>query len=108
MVDPGLSDAEAAAMEAREEAGIEGELSPAPLGTFTYEKLGRSLLVQVFSMRVTKIHDTWLEQSFRRREWFPVDEATDLVSREGVRRLIRKFAEEMGRTGEGRRVGGVE
>lgn len=95
LVDPGLTHAEAAQMEAMEEAGIEGKLSDQPVGNFTYEKFGGVCLVQVYAMKVTKLRDRYLEQNYRRREWFEISRAAELVSREPVRRMIRELADEL-------------
>jgi 8-oxo-dGTP pyrophosphatase MutT (NUDIX family) len=95
LVDPGLTHAEAAAMEAREEAGVEGRLSEEPVGSFTYDKFGGTCRVQVFTMRVTQILSRWDEQALRERQWFEIQEASRRVGREPVARLIARFAREM-------------
>ena len=92
-VDPGHTPAEAAAIEAHEEAGVEGHLSPDPVGSFTYDKDGDTCLVQVFTMRVTVEHPRWEEQSIRQRHWFDADEAARTVGREAVARLIRRLGD---------------
>lgn len=93
-VDPGHTPAEAAANEALEEAGVEGDLSPDPLGSFTYDKNGDTCRVQVFALRVTAEHPRWEEQSIRQRQWFDADEAAATAAREAVSRLIRQAARE--------------
>ena len=92
LVDPGCNHRQAAAIEAREEAGIEGELSDKPLGTFTYEKFGGTCLVQVYSMRVTNVLPHWDEEADRVRRWFEIREAPGHVGREAVARLIARLA----------------
>jgi 8-oxo-dGTP pyrophosphatase MutT (NUDIX family) len=92
-IDPDQTPAEAAAMEAREEAGVEGELSPQPLGSFTDEKASRgTCLVQVYTMRVTAEHPRWKEQAKRQRRWFDAEEAAATVGRPAVGELIRRAA----------------
>ena len=92
LVDPGLTHAEAAAVEAREEAGLEGRLSDQPLGTFTYEKFGGTCLVQVFVMRVTRELQRWDEERLRERRWFDIDEAAAIAGRRAVGELIERLA----------------
>jgi phosphohistidine phosphatase len=92
MVDPGLTPAEAAAMEAREEAGLEGRLSDEPLGSFTYGKFGGTCLVRVFVMRVTRVMPSWDEEPLRERRWFDINEAATIAGRPEVRRLISSLA----------------
>ena len=89
-IDPGQTPAEAAAMEALEEAGVEGSLSPEPVGGFTYEKKSRRFRVQVFTMAVTVEHPQWKEQAVRQRRWFDADEAARAVGRDSLARLIRR------------------
>ena len=92
LVDPGLNHEDTAHMESMQEAGVDGPLSDEPVGTFTYEKFGGTCLVQVYAMRVNRVRDTWDEQDFRQRRWFPIGEAAETVGREAVGRLIRKLA----------------
>ena len=72
MIDPGHTAPEAAAIEAFEEAGIEGELLPKTLGAFEYPKFGRTCHVDVFGLRVTRVHDHYDEERLRERRWFPL------------------------------------
>ena len=92
LVDAGFTHREAAATEAREEAGIEGVISQESLGTFTYEKFGGTCLVQVYAMRVTAVLPHWDEEAYRTREWFEIRDAAAQVSREPVSRLIARLA----------------
>ncbi|MGS4884584.1 NUDIX domain-containing protein [Roseibium sp. MB-4] len=80
IVDPGLSPAESARVEAREEAGVEGKVSDHPLGNFTYEKWGATCCVEVYGMEVTRIlpADDW-EESHRQRTWVPAETAAAML-----------------------------
>ena len=80
-----------AAKEALEEAGIEGELSPAAIGTYRYEKWGGTCTVEVYSMAVHTRHDTWAE-SYRDRCWFTPREAIEKVNEPELKKIIRDFA----------------
>ena len=91
MIDPGHTAPEAAAIEAFEEAGIEGELLPKTLGAFEYPKFGRTCHVDVFGLRVTRVHDHYDEERLRERGWFPLAHAVRLVKRPGVARLIARI-----------------
>ena len=93
LVDPGLTHRQAAAVEAREEAGVEGRLSDEPIGSFTYDKFGGTCLVQVFVMRVTKVLPHWDEERLRERRWFDIDDAARGAGRAEVRRMIARLAE---------------
>ncbi len=90
---PGLSGAATAAVEAYEEAGIEGHVHDTPLGTYRYDKRTRRRLipceVTVFPMRVDVERDDWPERAERRTLWVEGDEAADLVDEPGLAALMR-------------------
>ncbi|WP_240811630.1 NUDIX hydrolase [Brevundimonas sp. M20] len=93
---PGLTDAEAAAVEALEEAGVEGTLGHEPLGTFRYLKMlkrraPRWCVVSVYALEVTTVHDTWQEQGQRERVWMSTEQAAACVSEVDLADIIRKF-----------------
>lgn len=89
--------AELAALEALEEAGVEGEIAAKPLGVFTYRKRLDDLLsvrcrVEVFALRVAAEHVAWPEQRQRRRCWMLAEDAAAEVAEAELRDLIRKLA----------------
>jgi 8-oxo-dGTP pyrophosphatase MutT (NUDIX family) len=88
-----LKDHEAAAREAKEEAGVTGKVKPKPIGSYTYPKTdaagARSLRVDVFLLMVRREKDRWPEQDQRRRAWFDVREAGKEVGESKLRRLIK-------------------
>ncbi len=90
-IDPGHTPGEAALVEAWEEAGLVGTLDPEPVGTYVYEKLGRTHHVLVYRMGVTEAHETYPEVSSRQRAWVTVDEAIDRIDEPGLRNILRKL-----------------
>lgn len=92
----GKSDAEAAAQEALEEAGIEGRITEAAIGTFRYLKIlkrraPRWCVVSVHALEVVVEHDTWQEQAERERVWVGRDEAARRVDEPDLKALIAAF-----------------
>ena len=92
----GLSDAASAAQEALEEAGIEGVVGDAPLGTFRYLKIlkrraPRWCVVAVHALEVRVEHETWHEQAERERVWVSRDEAVRRVDEPELKALIAAF-----------------
>lgn len=86
----------AAALEAEEEAGIQGAACPTPLGSYRYRKRrrnGASLMVDVdvFPFAVTHELPTWKEQDERERRWFTLAEAAAAVDEPDLASLIRSF-----------------
>ncbi len=72
----GLKGYEAAAREAKEEAGVEGKIRPKAIGHFSYIKPERSdqgaIDVTVFLLSVRKQCKRWREAGQRERAWFPI------------------------------------
>jgi 8-oxo-dGTP pyrophosphatase MutT (NUDIX family) len=87
-----LKDHEAAAREAKEEAGVLGKVKSKPIGAYTYDKAddtgARSLRVAVYLMLVRREKDQWPEKSQRRRAWFDLRDAIKHVAESELRRLI--------------------
>jgi 8-oxo-dGTP pyrophosphatase MutT (NUDIX family) len=90
----GKSMAEAAAIEAWEEAGVEGRVHDVVLGQFTYDKLVAAkpsipCLVTVFGLQVAQLKRRFPERKQRRRKWFSLDQAQLLVAEPGLGALLR-------------------
>jgi 8-oxo-dGTP pyrophosphatase MutT (NUDIX family) len=93
---PGLAPEAAAAQEAWEEAGVEGEVNPVALGRYGYHKVLALAVpvpcaVVVYGLRVIQLVETFPEMKERRREWFPQAEAAALVQEPDLARLIAGF-----------------
>jgi 8-oxo-dGTP pyrophosphatase MutT (NUDIX family) len=74
---------QAALTEAREEAGLIGEIEGS-VGTYSYAKWGGRLIVGVYMMRVIDVLPFWDEMDFREREWVTVTEAERRLKRHPV------------------------
>jgi 8-oxo-dGTP pyrophosphatase MutT (NUDIX family) len=88
---------EAAAIEALEEAGVEGKISKEPLGGYDYMKTLKSgeaqlCRVAVFSLEVTSQREIWREQDQRTTQWFGWMDAAAVVSEPGLAEIIRELA----------------
>lgn len=88
MVEAHLGVARSAQVEAWEEGGVRGELSERPVGSYRYEKWGRSCRVVLFAMRVTEVADDWPEASERDRAWVPLDAAAARVGQPNLARCL--------------------
>jgi len=88
--DPGLTPQESAAKEAREEAGVEGEVAADALGEYSYEKWGATCTVSVYPMKVTRTvpEDEW-EERHRGRAWMPPNEAADRLKQKELQPLVK-------------------
>ncbi|WP_292065686.1 NUDIX hydrolase [Brevundimonas sp. UBA7664] len=92
----GRTDAWSAAQEALEEAGVEGVVSEAPIGTFRYLKVlkrraPRWCVVAVHALEVRVEHPVWQEQAERERVWVSRDEAVRRVDEPDLKALIGAF-----------------
>ncbi len=83
----------AALQEAWEEAGVVGTVEPVPIGFFTYAKVRRggfalSCRVEVFRVHVSDLLRDWPERHKRRRKWFAVEQAAELVDEPELKALL--------------------
>lgn len=83
-----------AAREAFEEAGVIGEVRPQPLASYHYVKAGRDgppqhRHVTLFALRVRGTLTNWPERGQRKRRWFDLDEAADIVDDRELAEAIR-------------------
>lgn len=84
---------QSALREALEEAGLVGDLVGPRLGSFSYEKRGRSRNVAVYLLRVTRELRRWSEDDLRRRKWVRLDKARARVHSPALRRLLESLSE---------------
>ncbi|MDR6635428.1 8-oxo-dGTP pyrophosphatase MutT (NUDIX family) [Phyllobacterium sp. 1468] len=80
----GRSDAEAAAQEAQEEAGVLGTISKHPIGQYFYWKelsrMSIQIRVSVYTLAVVEQLWQWPEQDERTRIWVHPDRAAVMIS----------------------------
>ncbi len=81
-VDDGERPRDAAIREAEEEAGLRGIVARKPLGRYVHTKGSGQCRVDVYAMRVTRVLETWLEDSLRRRRWLRITDAAECVREE--------------------------
>jgi 8-oxo-dGTP pyrophosphatase MutT (NUDIX family) len=85
----------ASAREAREEAGVVGEVGTRPIGSYTYQKqLKQGAFVackaHVFSLELKRQQRTWPE-SKRQVQWFSSADAAAAVQELALSEIIRTF-----------------
>ena len=81
-VDDGERPREAAIREAEEEAGLLGVVPRKRLGHYLGVKGNRPCHVVVYSMRVTSVLESWLEDTLRTRRWMRIPAAAACVREE--------------------------
>jgi len=91
LIDPGETAHEAAARETREEAGVRGRLSDAPIGRYHYEKWGGVCIVDVFGLAVEDVLDDWPESESRRRIWLNTEQAADEFDEPDLAAIVRSL-----------------
>ncbi|HWE99291.1 MAG TPA: NUDIX hydrolase [Caulobacteraceae bacterium] len=82
--------------EARQEAGVIGEIGKSPLGQYDYVKVLKTGLaipcrVTVFPLRVTGQKERWREQAQRTGRWFDGETAAACVQEPQLAAIIRRF-----------------
>lgn len=93
-----LGPAGTAEREAYEEAGILGEVSAQPIGSFRYFKVSgrnekRPAQAMVFGLRVTEMLNQWPEAHQRHRAWFSPSDAAEAVSEPTLAAFLRTLPE---------------
>ncbi|HTJ56498.1 MAG TPA: NUDIX hydrolase [Devosiaceae bacterium] len=89
----GRNDAEAAAREAYEEAGVKGAISRAALGSYQYSKQlsdGTGILcrVEVYPLQVERELSKWPEAGGRKRRWMTLAEAAAVAFEPGLANFL--------------------
>jgi 8-oxo-dGTP pyrophosphatase MutT (NUDIX family) len=92
----GKTPAQAAAREAFEEAGVEGRVSPDPIGAYTYMKMisgqgRRPCAVLVFPLKTKRLVSDYPESGQRKRKWFSLKKAAARVDEPELKYLINDF-----------------
>lgn len=91
----GLTPAEAASVEAWEEAGVLGPVHPPCLGQFSYIKRtggqARHQVVGLYALEVTQQRDRFPERGQRKRRWVRATEAARLVAQPGLAEVLARF-----------------
>jgi 8-oxo-dGTP pyrophosphatase MutT (NUDIX family) len=93
---PGLAPEAAAAQEAWEEAGVEGQMHPLCVGRYGYLKClsvtaSVPCAVAVYALQVEKLAKTFPEMAERQREWFTPAKAAGLVLEPDLAAIIAGF-----------------
>ena len=86
--------AEAAEVEAWEEAGVTGKVKDHCLGVYSYLKgindtLSLPVVVAVYPLLVSDLADDFPEAGQRRRKWFDLKKASGRVIEPELRRILR-------------------
>ena len=87
--------ANAAAIEAYEEAGLRGEASDICLGVYSHakpNKVGNAPIVTlVYPLHVTHVHSKWPEKKERRRKWFSQKKAVKKLDDPALAKIVAGF-----------------
>ncbi len=91
----GKSPHKAAAIEAKQEAGVKGKVKPGPVGNYFYWKRDLSCFlpvrVTVYPLKAQTILSRWKERGQRLRKWLRPSEAARLVDEPQLVSLLRSF-----------------
>lgn len=87
--------ADAAAVEAWEEAGLTGHVHNQCIGVYSYIKpLSKNpvpVIAMVYPVHVQAIHTDWPERKERKRKWFGLKKAASKVAEPELKELLRNF-----------------
>ncbi|MCS7052571.1 MAG: NUDIX hydrolase [Ignavibacterium sp.] len=90
-VEFGLTPFESAKKEAYEEAGVIGSNETEEIGEFIAGKNDNSKIVKVFLMKVLNQMDDYPEKNLRKRKWFKIDDAIEIVENESIKNILLKL-----------------
>jgi ADP-ribose pyrophosphatase YjhB (NUDIX family) len=90
-----LSGFESAKKEALEEAGVIGANETVELGYYSSEKNIGLTHVKIYSMEVIKVLDEYPEKNSRKRKWFTVKEAAQVVSKPELSQMILSLEDKL-------------
>jgi 8-oxo-dGTP pyrophosphatase MutT (NUDIX family) len=95
--EPGVTPPEQAAREAFEEAGLEGVITPTPLGSYRYDKQRRAgrpipVTVDVYPLTVLRQRNEWPEKGQRDLLWVAPEEAAEMVAEPGLAAILLALA----------------
>lgn len=101
----------AASREAFEEAGVIGDISPAPVTTYRYAKIlddgsQAPCRVAVFGMNVRGTLSHWREKEQRQRRWFSLEETVERLDDAELAAFVRALDDEPERLKPFRHRGG--
>lgn len=92
----GKTDPQAAAQEAYEEAGVQGEIQQEPVGSFRYSKRlkagEQACVVEVYPLEVLIQLGAWPEDAERERRWVSPAQAAEMVQEPDLSDLIGRFS----------------
>jgi 8-oxo-dGTP pyrophosphatase MutT (NUDIX family) len=91
----GRADPDAAAIEAREEAGLIGKVRRKPIGKYSYWKRLTDrfhfVKVDVYPLEVRRQLEAWPEKQSRQMAWLSTDKAANLVDEPQLITLIQNL-----------------
>ncbi|MGZ3274726.1 MAG: NUDIX hydrolase [Caulobacteraceae bacterium] len=91
----GRAPQEAAALEAAEEAGVDGQIDADAIGSYRYLKRVKDAHIPtqviVFPLQVLGEAPKWKEKDQRQLCWFSYHKAASLVAEPALKRIIRDF-----------------
>jgi len=98
-LEDGMTARESAEKEAYEEGGLVGKVATDSIGSYRYRKSetkgGQCCEVEVYLMKVGETLPKWPEASVRRRKWFSIKQAAELVAEDRLRELFLAFGATM-------------
>jgi len=90
VIEPDLNPRTSAAKEAFEEAGVQGDVHSKLLGVYKHRKWGDVCTVQIYAMKVRKIHRKW-DETDREREWLSLKDALKRLQKDDLKRAMQRL-----------------
>jgi len=78
-------------MEAWEEAGVTGTISPISLGFWEYEKRGQLYRADVFPLEIAESSAHYPDDHKRVRIWLPINDAIARLNDDALARIVSRL-----------------
>ncbi|NTW55327.1 MAG: NUDIX hydrolase [Chlorobaculum sp.] len=90
-IEKGMTPAESAAKEAREEAGIIGSVRDEEIGVYSYRRQSGIFSVRIYPFVVESMLDEWEEMHMRQRRLVTPSEAIEMICQKELRSLVTDY-----------------
>ena len=90
VIESDMTPRNSAAKEAFEEAGVQGSVHSKMLGIYKNRKWGDVCTVQIYAMKVSKVHRKW-DETDREREWLSLKDALKRLHKSELKRAMQRL-----------------
>ncbi|MBU1099269.1 MAG: NUDIX hydrolase [Bacteroidetes bacterium] len=91
LVEKNMTKVESAALEAKEESGVLGEVLLQKIGSYMIFKYNTHYKVDMFPMEVDRLLARWPEEKIRKRKWVSPENVDEYIKDNQLLKLVDEF-----------------